>query len=155
LGKDWKSKMYVKIQAEDGQFLLSPITEINPTFNTPHVQEHSLEADNVGVTKQNDTFAFSLAVKAVRDDESGTNPSKNMTLLQLNHKPFQVVLQERKTQDSDGKNWAFEESILLEECYVNNSSPTRAILNGSPNAVFNCISMGVTVDGDHYDGTLP
>lgn len=155
MGKDWKSKMYVKVQTEDGQFLLSPITEINPTFNTPHVQEHSLEADNVGVTKQNDTFAFSMAIKAVRDEESGTNPAKILSLLQLKHAKFQIVLQERKTQDSNGKNWAFEQSILLEDCYINNSSPSRVILNGSPNAVFNCINLGVTVDGDHYDGTLP
>ena len=152
MGKDWKSKLYVKITVDGVQHLLTPIVDINPTINTPHTPEHSLETDNVGVTKGNDTYTFSLTVKAVRDEDSGSNPAKILADAQLKHKPFSIVMVERQISGGDGDNWAFEESLLLENCYVNNSSPTRATLNTSPVAVFNCIALGITADGKAYTG---
>lgn len=153
-GKNWKSKMFVAIQTDEGQQLLTPILDINPVFNTPNTPEHSLEADNVGVTRGNDTFNFSLTVKALRDEDADTNPSEVLTKLALTHKKFNIVLTERETQASGGvRNWAFD-SIMLEECYCNNANPTRAIVNGSPAAVFNCMCLRVNVDGVMYNGTL-
>ena len=149
---NWKSKLYVKITVDGVQSVLTPIVDINPTFNTPHVPEHSLEADNVGVTKGNDTFAFSLTVKALRDDATGTNPAKVLTDAQLNHKPFSIIMLERQIAGSSGDNWAFTESVQLENCYVNNGSPSRAVINTSPVAVFNCISLGVTIDSQSHTG---
>jgi hypothetical protein len=60
---------------------------------------------------------------------------------------------ERKTSDGTGKNWAFETSVQLENCYVNSGNPSRAVVNTSPVAIFNCIAMGVTIDGSFYNGS--
>ena len=147
--KQWKARLVVSI---DGQ-TITPITDISPNFNTPNIPEHSLEADNVMVTKTNDTFAFSMTIKAVSDEESGDNAAKKLTELQLKHTEFQVVLQERKTTASGDKEWSFDR-IAMEHCYINSGSPTRASIAGSPVAVYNCIALGVTVDGAFYDGTL-
>lgn len=152
--KNWKSKMFISVLSEDGTQLLSPILEINPTFNTPHNRVHSLEADNVGIVKTNDEFGLSLTVNALRDETAGTNPSKLLTLLQLNHTKFQIVMIERQTVASEGSEWAFDD-ILFEDVYVNNSTPTRGTINGAPVAVFNCVALGVNIDGAYFNGTIP
>lgn len=149
---NWKSKMFVKITDDVGTETLTPIVDINPVINTPHTPEHSLEDDNVGVTKGNDTFTFSLTVKALRSETTGTNPVKRITELQTKHKMFQIVMLERQISGGDGKDWAFTSSLVLDECYVNQSNPTRATLNASPVATFNCMSKGITVDGNSYHG---
>jgi len=151
---DWKAKLFVSVITADGQQLLTPIVDINPTFNTPNVPEHSLEGDGVGVTMGNDTFAFNLTVKALRDQVSGTNPAEVMSKLQLKHEKFNIVIVERDTNISGGKNWAFD-SLMLEDCYVNTGSPSRATLGTSPVAVFNCMCLGVNVDGEYYNGFKP
>ena len=150
--KDFMSNLAIKVQTEDGQFLLSPITNINPAFNTPHTQEHSLEASNVGQTKGNDTFPFTLTCKAIRDIVSGTNPSKVMTDIQLKHKSFNVVIIEQQTSFSEGNNWAFEDSILLEGCRINTGNPSNSSLGGSPVATWSCTASKVNIDGETFDG---
>jgi len=155
MGKDWKAKLFVSVvTASGGQKLLTPIIDINPTFNTPNVAEHSLEADNVGVTMGNDTFSFTLTVKALRDEDAGTNPAEVLAKLQLKHEEFNIVLVERDTNVSGGKNWAFD-SLMMEKCYINSGSPSRSTLGTSPVAVFNCISLGTNVDGEYYNGYIP
>ena len=150
--KQWQSRLAAKIQTPDGQFLLTPVQSIAKTFTTPNTYEDSIEADNVLVTKGNDKFTFNMTVKAVRDEDMGTNPVKVLTLAQLKHLPFSLVEVEKKTLGSNGKNWAFEESLVLENCFVNGQTQTDTPAT-SPTAVFNCVAGGVSVDGEYYDGT--
>jgi len=147
--KNFQSKLYIKVQTEDGQFLLSPIIDMNPTINTPNIPEHSIEEDNLGVSRGNDTFTFTCTVKAIKDEEGGTNPSKILTELALKHKPFNIVMTERKLAGSSGKEWAFE-TLLLENCYVNTANPSRATLAGSPVAIFTCMCLGLNLDGEAF-----
>ena len=151
---DWKAKLFVSLVDDDGQHILTPIVDINPTFNTPNLPEHSLEADNVGKTKTNDTYTFNLTVKALRDLDTGTNPAEILTRLQLEHKDFNIVIVERDTNVSGGQNWGFD-SIMLEKCSVNVGSPTRAMIGASPVAIFNCMCLGVNVNGTSYNGFIP
>lgn len=152
---DYQTKIFVSVETDEGLQLLSPIRDINIALNTPNTPIHSLEADNVGSFKGNDTYTFSLTVDAIRDEDAGVNPSKVLTKLQAEHKKFKIVLVERQTKSSGGeKNWAFDE-WLLEDCLINTGAPTRGTLGGIPTATFNGIALGINVDGEYFNGTLP
>ena len=148
---NWKNRLAIKIQTDDGQFLLSPIKNMTPTFNTPHTSEHSIEGDNKGVTKGNAEFAFTLTVDAVQDPVSGTNPYKLLMNAQLKGTAFNIVIVEQQRKTSDANQFPFDTSLILEECYVNTNS-LPIISNGRPTGTFGGIAMRVNADGDLFDG---
>ena len=96
-----------------------------------------------------------MTVDAIRDEVANVNPSKVLTKLQANHTKFKIVLVERDTKPAGGvKNWAFDE-ILLEGCLINTGAPSRDTLGGTPTATFNGICIGINIDGEFVNGTLP
>lgn len=152
---DYMTRLQIAVETPDGLQLLSPIRDINIALNTPNTPVHSLEADNRGAYKGNDTYTFSVTVDAIRDEEAGVNPSKVLTKLQVAHTKFKIVVTERQTLASNGvKNWAFDE-WLLEDCLLNTGAPSRATLGGIPTATYNGIALGINVDGEYFNGTLP
>jgi hypothetical protein len=152
---NYNTKVFINIETPEGLQLLSPIRDINIALNTPNTPIHSLEADNVGSYKGNDTYTFSLTVDAIRDNLTGTNPSKVLTKLQAEHTKFKIVMVERPTKPAGGeKDWAFDE-MLLEDCLINTGAPTRETLGGIPTATFNGIALGINIDGEFFNGTLP
>lgn len=58
---DWNTRLEIKL----GDKTISPIDNFTPTFNTPHMVIHSVEADNVGLVRQPFTFTFTMTVKAI------------------------------------------------------------------------------------------
>ena len=58
---NWNTKLAVAVNGG----LISPIESFTPTLNTGHRVQHSLEADNVGIVTQAQTFTFTMTVRAV------------------------------------------------------------------------------------------
>jgi len=149
--KKWMDKLYVRLVSEEGSGLVSPIQSIAPVFQTPNEMGDSLEADNVFVTRGNDRYPFTLVCNPLRGDQVDT--IKVLMLLGLKHLPFQIAMLERQTTPGGGSEWSLDE-LVLPTCYCNQSEPSTFRVRGAPVATFNCMSVGVQIDGESYDGTL-
>lgn len=124
---NWNTKLAVAIQG----VIISPIESFTPTFNTGHRVQHSLEADNVGIVTQAQTFTFSITVRAV-----GTAVAA-LTQLAMNGTEFQIVVTEQT-----GKDWTFNQ-IAFNHCYFTSAAPSNLTLDDSPTANFSGVCLEV------------
>jgi hypothetical protein len=124
---NWNTKLAVMVNNS----IVSPIESFSPTFNVGHRVQHSLEADNVGIVTQAQTFSFSLTVRAV-----GTAVA-TLTALALNGTRFAIVLTEQV-----GTDWTFK-SIAFNNCFFTSASPSNVSLDDSPTAMFSGICLDV------------
>src|SRR5260370_20399365 len=99
---NWNTRLAVAVNGN----IISPIESFSPTFNVGHRVQHSLEADNVGIVTQAQTFTFSLTVRAV-GGAVGT-----LTQLALAGTEFQIVVTEQTGSDWTFKQIAFKERYL-------------------------------------------
>lgn len=127
---DWNTRLEVKL----GDKTITPISSFTPTFNVPHTVLHSLEADNVGFVRQPFTFTFTMTVPAV-----GTAVA-DLTQLATAGGEFAVVVAEKK-----GTDWAFG-SLKFARCVVTSANPSNVVVDGVPQASFNCAALDVGVE---------
>jgi hypothetical protein len=111
--------------------LVSPIESFSPTLNVAHRVQHSLEADNVGIVLQAQTFTFTMTVRAV-----GASVA-TLTALALAGTSFSIVLTEQK-----GSDWTFK-SIAFNSCYFTSVAPSNVALDDSPTATFSGVCLDV------------
>ncbi|MGW5986147.1 hypothetical protein ACWFRT_10185 [Streptomyces anulatus] len=123
----WDTRLTVMLDTT----AVTPIDSFNPTFNSPVVPLHSLEADNVAHVVQPKAFSFSMAVKAI-----GPAVAK-LTDIALTHKSFKIGLQE-----ASGSDWTFQQ-ILFNDCYITSAAST-ILVDGVPTTTFNCVCLQVT-----------
>ncbi|MFC9386774.1 hypothetical protein [Streptomyces venezuelae] len=123
----WDTRLTVMLDTT----AVTPIDSFNPTFNSPVVPLHSLEADNVAHVVQPKAFSFSMAVKAI-----GPAVAK-LTDIALTHKSFNIGLQE-----ASGSDWTFQQ-ILFNDCYITSAAST-ILVDGVPTTTFNCVCLQVT-----------
>ncbi len=123
----WDTRLTVMLDTT----VVTPIDSFNPTFNSPVVPLHSLEADNVAHVVQPKAFTFSMAVKAI-----GPVVAK-LTDIALTHKSFNIGLQE-----ASGSDWTFQQ-ILFNDCYITSAAST-ILVDGVPTTTFNCVCLEVT-----------
>ncbi|WP_306327257.1 hypothetical protein [Streptomyces venezuelae] len=123
----WDTRLTVMLDTTP----VTPIDSFNPTFNSPVVPLHSLEADNVAHVVQPKAFTFSMAVKAI-----GPAVAK-LTDIALTHKSFNIGLQE-----ASGSDWTFQQ-ILFNDCYITSAAST-ILVDGVPTTTFNCVCLQVT-----------
>ena len=124
---NWNTKLAVMV---DGQ-LVSPIESFSPTLNVGHRVQHSLEADNVGIVTQAQTFTFTMTIRAV-----GATVA-TLTKLAIDGTAFAIVLTEQT-----GKDWTFK-SIAFNDCYFTSVSPSNVTLDDSPTATFSGVCLDV------------
>jgi hypothetical protein len=111
--------------------LVSPIESFTPTLNTAHRVQHSLEADNVGIVTQAQTFTFSMTVRAV-----GVSVA-TLTTLAMNGTAFQIVVTEQT-----GSDWTFKQ-IAFNSCYFTSAAPSNLTLDDAPTATFSGVCLEV------------
>jgi hypothetical protein len=124
---DWNTKLAVMVNNQ----LVSPIESFSPTLNVAHRVQHSLEADNVGIVVQAQTFTFTMTVRAV-----GASVA-TLTGLALAGTSFAIVLTEQR-----GSDWTFK-SIAFNSCYFTSVAPSNVALDDSPTATFSGVCLDV------------
>jgi hypothetical protein len=124
---NWNTKLAVMVNNS----LISPIESFSPTLNVGHRVQHSLEADNVGIVTQAQTFTFTMTVRAV-----GATVA-TLTQLALAGTQFAIVLTEQT-----GSDWTFK-SIAFNSCYFTSVSPSNVTLDDSPTATFSGVCLDV------------
>ena len=93
--------------------------------------QHSLEADNVGIVTQAQTFTFNATVRAV-----GASVA-TLTRLALDGTEFQIVITEQT-----GTDWSFKQ-IAFNHCYFTSVSPSNLMLDDAPTANFSGVCLDV------------
>jgi hypothetical protein len=124
---NWNTKLAVMVNNQ----LVSPIESFSPTLNVGHRVQHSLEADNVGIVLQAQTFTFTMTVRAV-----GASVA-TLTGLALAGTSFAIVLTEQR-----GSDWTFK-SIAFNSCYFTSVAPSNVALDDSPTATFSGVCLDV------------
>jgi len=124
---NWNTKLAVMVNNN----LVSPIESFSPTLNVGHRVQHSLEADNVGIVTQAQTFTFTMTVRAVGAAVA------TLTQLALAGTQFAIVLTEQT-----GSDWTFT-SIAFNSCYFTSISPSNVMLDDSPTATFSGVCLDV------------
>jgi len=124
---NWNSRLAVMV---DGA-LVSPIESFSPTLNVGHRVQHSLEADNVGIVTQAQTFTFTMTIRAVGAAVA------TLTKLAIGGSSFAIVLTEYS-----GSDWTFK-SIAFNSCYFTSISPSNVTLDDSPTATFSGVCLDV------------
>jgi hypothetical protein len=124
---NWNTKLAVMVNNS----LISPIESFSPTLNVGHRVQHSLEADNVGIVLQAQTFTFTMTVRAVGAAVA------TLTGLALAGTQFAIVLTEQV-----GSDWTFK-SIAFNSCYFTSVSPSNVMLDDSPTATFSGVCLDV------------
>lgn len=127
---DWNTRLEVKL----GDKTITPITSFSPTFTLNHTVIHSLEADNVGVVRQPQTFTFTMAVPA------NATAVADLTELALTGGEFQVAVAE-----NTGTDWAFK-SLKFQRCLVTSANPSNVVTDGVPQANFTCMALSVSIE---------
>ncbi|MEV7738916.1 hypothetical protein AB0O75_43910 [Streptomyces sp. NPDC088921] len=123
-GLKWDTRLTVMLDGAP----VTPIDSFNPTFHVPVQPLHSLEADNVALVVQPETFTFTMAVKAI-----GPVVAK-LTTMALAHTGFSIGVQEAK-----GTDWTFK-AIAFHDCYITSVAST-IVIDGVPTTTFNCICL--------------
>ncbi len=124
---NWNTKLAVMVNNS----LVTPIESFSPTLNVGHRVQHSLEADNVGIVTQAQTFTFTMTVRAVGAVVA------TLTTLALGGTRFEIVLTEQV-----GSDWAFK-SIAFNNCYFTSVSPSNVALDDSPTATLSGVCLAV------------
>jgi hypothetical protein len=124
---NWNTKLAVMVNNN----LVSPIESFSPTLNVGHRVQHSLEADNIGIVTQAQTFTFTMTVRAVGAAVA------TLTQLALAGTQFAIVLTEQT-----GSDWTFK-SIAFNSCYFTSISPSNVMLDDSPTATFSGVCLDV------------
>jgi hypothetical protein len=124
---NWNTKLAVMVN----NTLVSPIESFSPTLNVGHRVQHSLEADNVGIVTQAQTFTFTMTVRAVGASVAA------LTQLAIAGTQFAIVLTEQT-----GSDWTFK-SIAFNSCYFTSVSPSNVALDDSPTATFSGVCLNV------------
>jgi hypothetical protein len=124
---NWNTKLAVAVNGG----LISPIESFTPTLNTGHRVQHSLEADNVGIVTQAQTFTFTMTVRAV-----GAGVA-TLTQLAVNGTEFQIVITEQT-----GTDWSFKQ-IAFNSCYFTSIAPSNVTLDDAPSATFSGVCLEV------------
>lgn len=128
---NWNTKLAVAVNGA----IVSPIESFTPTFNTGHRVQHSLEADNVGIVTQAQTFTFTMTVRAV-----GASVAV-LTQLALAGTAFQIVVTEQT-----GSDWTFAQ-IAFNSCYMTSAAPSNITLDDAPTATFSGVCLEVQPNG--------
>ncbi|MBV8520870.1 MAG: hypothetical protein JOY71_01845 [Acetobacteraceae bacterium] len=124
---NWNTKLAVMVNGN----LVSPIESFSPTLNVGHRVQHSLEADNVGIVTQAQTFTFTMTIRAVGAAVA------TLTQLALAGTQFAIVLTEQT-----GSDWTFK-TIAFNSCYFTSISPSNVMLDDSPTATFSGVCLDV------------
>lgn len=124
---NWNTKLAVMVN----NVLVSPIESFSPTLNVAHRVQHSLEADNVGIVLQAQTFTFTMTVRAI-----GASVA-TLTALALAGTQFSIVLTEQV-----GSDWTFK-SIAFNICYFTSVAPSNVSMDDSPTATFSGVCLDV------------
>ncbi len=124
---NWNTKLAVAVNGT----IISPIESFTPTLNVGHRVQHSLEADNVGIVTQAQTFTFNITVRAV-----GVAVA-NLTQLAIAGTEFQIVITEQT-----GSDWSFKQ-IAFNHCYFTSISPSNLTLDDSPTATLSGVCLEV------------
>src|SRR6516162_1402323 len=124
---NWNTKLAVSVNGT----IVSPIESFSPMLNTGHRVQHSLEADNVGIVTQAQTFTFNATVRAV-----GASVA-TLTRLALDGTEFQIVITEQT-----GTDWSFKQ-IAFNHCYFTSVSPSNLMLDDAPTANFSGVCLDV------------
>jgi hypothetical protein len=124
---NWNTRLAVAVNGT----IISPIESFSPTFSVGHRVQHSLEADNVGIVTQAQTFTFSMSVRAVGASVAA------LTQLAIQGTPFQIVVTEQTGQD-----WSFKQ-IAFNNCVFTSAAPSNVTLDDSPTATFSGICLDV------------
>jgi hypothetical protein len=124
---NWNTKLAVMVNNS----LVSPIESFSPTLNVGHRVQHSVEADNIGIVTQAQTFTFTMTVRAI-----GATVA-TLTQLALAGTQFAIVLTEQT-----GTDWTFK-SIAFNNCYFTSISPSNVMLDDSPTATFSGVCLDV------------
>jgi len=124
---NWNTKLAVMVNGT----IVSPIESFSPTLNVGHRVQHSLEADNVGIVTQAQTFTFTMTVRAV-----GASVA-TLTQLAISGTSFSIVVTEQT-----GSDWTFK-SIAFNNCYFTSISPSNVTLDDSPAATFSGVCLEV------------
>jgi hypothetical protein len=112
---DWKSRL--EVRRTDTQELVTPITSFSTTLTIGISPIHSIEADNVGVIKKNQTMTFSMTVPPIGA------AAANLYKLAIAGTPFDVQLAE-----NDGTDWSFKK-LLFRNCYITSATPSTVNVN--------------------------
>jgi hypothetical protein len=124
---NWNTKLAVAVNGT----IISPIESFSPTLNVGHRVQHSLEADNVGIVTQAQTFTFSMTVRAVGAAVA------TLTQLAIAGTSFQIVVTEQT-----GSDWSFKQ-VAFNNCYFTSISPSNLTLDDSPTATFSGVCLDV------------
>lgn len=127
---DWNTRLEVKL----GTKTITPITSFNPTFKLDHTVIHSLEADNVGVVRQPQTFTFTMTIPA------NALAVADLTELALTAGEFQIAVAE-----GTGTDWSFK-SMKFQRCLVTSAGPSNISPDGVPQASFTCMALSVSIE---------
>ena len=120
----WDTRLTV---TRDGQ-PITPIDSFNPTFGSPTIPLHSLEADNVAYIVQPHTFTFTMAVKAI-------GPAVAMlTDLARRNQAFALSLAPER-----GNDWTFAK-VAFNDCFIT-SIASSVVIDGVPTTTFTCICL--------------
>ena len=124
---NWNTKLAVMVN----NAIVSPIESFSPTLNVAHRVQHSLEADNVGIVVQAQTFTFTMTIRAVGSSVA------TLTATALAGASFAIVLTEQV-----GTDWTFK-SIAFNNCYFTSVAPSNVSLDDSPTATFSGVCLDV------------
>lgn len=124
---NWNTRLAVAVNGT----IISPIESFTPTLNVGHRVQHSLEADNVGVVTQAQTFTFTMTVRAV-----GASVAQ-LTQLAIQGTEFQIVITEQT-----GSDWSFKQ-IAFNHCFFTSIAPSNITLDDSPTATFSGLCLDV------------
>ena len=124
---NWNTKLAVLVNGA----IVSPIESFSPTLNVGHRVQHSIDADNVGIVTQAQTFTFTMTIRAVGAAVA------TLTLLAMNGTSFAIVLTEQV-----GTDWTFK-SIAFNNCYFTSVAPSNVSLDDSPTATFSGVCLDV------------
>jgi hypothetical protein len=150
---NWKNRRFIKVISTEGTVVIAPIKNFTRRNDTQISRIHSLEKSGSGIAIGNTEYALTLNVSSLRDAETGQNPTAVLERLQETHEAFKIVNIERPIAAGETDEYAYE-TVLYDECYVQNMVETMQVGPQEPMATFNVVALKKELDGTQYSGEV-
>jgi hypothetical protein len=129
---DWKTRLAVSYEDENGTHNATPVDAMTPNFALNAEPLHSVEATHIGVVYSPQALTFTLTVKTIGA------AAADLTALALEGRRFNIIMQEAE----GGTDWSFKK-IVMSQCVITSAS-TGAPLAGAPTATFSGFSLAAS-----------
>ena len=139
---NWDSRLCVMFKPDDGSsVLISPISTMEPTIDTPASIIDSIDGCNLGYSLENPRFTFNFEVQALN-----FSVFRKIYSCALNRTKFSIVM---ATLTNQPDSWWLD-SIEFTDCMITNTAQTADSSNKVPTVKFqaSCLNVNSSNNGE-------